>query len=131
MMTDPIADMLTRIRNANSIHRKSVSMPASRVRVGVAQVLKDEGFIVDYRVEQASPSSTLAVDLKYSEDGDKVIRKIERISKPGRRVYAGVKELKPILRGQGIQILTTPQGIVSDRKARELKVGGEILCKVF
>ena len=131
MMTDPIADMLTRIRNANSIHRKSVSMPASRMRVGVAQVLKDEGFIIDYHVEQASPASTLAVDLKYSEDGDKVIRKIERISKPGRRVYAGAGDLKPVLNGQGIQILTTPHGIVSDRKARELKVGGEILCKVF
>jgi len=131
MMTDPVADMLTRIRNANSIHRARVAMPASRLRVGVAQVLQDEGFIESYEVSEGKPSSTLTVALKYGEDGEHVIRTIDRVSKPGRRVYAGVKELKPVLHGQGIQILTTPQGIVSDRKARELNVGGEILCKVY
>jgi small subunit ribosomal protein S8 len=131
MMTDPVADMLTRIRNANSINRATVAMPASRLRVGLAQVLKDEGFIASYEVTPGTPASVLSVELKYGVDGENVIRKIDRVSKPGRRVYAGVKELKPVLRGQGIQILTTPQGIVSDRKARELNIGGEILCKVY
>ena len=131
MMTDPIADMLTRIRNANFISTKSVRMPASRIRVGIAEVLKTEGFITDYTVEEGQPSSTLDVRLKYGEDGEKVIRTIERISKPGRRVYASVDDLKPVLRGQGIQVVSSPKGVISDRQARELRVGGEILCKVF
>jgi len=131
MMTDPIADMLTRIRNANLIGRKSVAMPASRMRVGIANVLKDEGFIQDYAVEEGKPSSTLTVDLRYGVDGEKVIRSIQRVSKPGRRVYAGLGELKPVLRGQGIHVVSTPRGVISDRKARELGVGGELLAEVF
>ena len=131
MMTDPIADMLTRIRNANSIGRKTVDMPASRMRVGIANVLKDEGFIEDYSVEAGSPSSTLHVHLRYGIDGEKVIRSIIRVSKPGRRAYAGLKELKPVLRGQGIHVLSTPKGVISDRKARELGVGGELLAEVY
>ena len=131
MMTDPIADMLTRIRNANSIQMKDVRMPASRTRVGIAEVLKNEGFIAGYAVEEGKPASELSVQLKYSEDGERVIRKIERISKPGRRVYAGVSELKPVLSGQGIHVLSSPKGIVSDRQAREMHVGGEVLCKVY
>ncbi|MEL6429406.1 MAG: 30S ribosomal protein S8 [Planctomycetota bacterium] len=131
MMTDPIADMLTRIRNANSIGRKQVEMPASRMRVGIANVLKEEGFIQDYSVAEGKPSSTLHVTLRYGLDGEKVIRSIQRVSKPGRRAYAGIKELKPVLRGQGIAVLSTPKGVLSDRKARELNVGGELLAEVY
>lgn len=131
MMTDPIADMLTRIRNANSIGRKTVDMPASRMRVGIANVLKDEGFIENYNVEAAKPASILHVQLRYGIDGEKVIRSIIRVSKPGRRAYASLKELKPVLRGQGINVLSTPKGVISDRKARELGVGGELLAEVY
>ena len=131
MMTDPIADMLTRIRNANSIGRKTVDMPASRMRVGIANVLKDEGFIESYTVEAAKPASILHVQLRYGVDGEKVIRSIIRVSKPGRRAYASLKELKPVLRGQGINVLSTPKGVISDRKARELGVGGELLAEVY
>jgi small subunit ribosomal protein S8 len=131
MMTDPIADMLTRIRNATRIHDHKVSMPASRIRVGIAEVLKAEGYINAYQVTEGKPSSTLEITLRYGIDGEDVIRHIERISKPGRRVYASVSELYPVLRGQGIHILSTPRGIVSDRKAREFNVGGEVLAKLF
>ena len=131
MMTDTIADMLTRIRNANSIHRQKVSMPASRLRVGIAEVLKAEGFIIGYDVVPGEPSSIMTVELKYGIDGEHVIRAIDRVSKPGRRVYAGVNDLKPVLNGQGIQVLSTPQGVMSDRKAREMNVGGEVLAKVY
>ena len=130
MMTDPISDMLTRLRNANRIHKKRITMPASRLKVGIAQILKDEGFIADYQVEAAKPSSRLSIAMKYGQDGEHVLRSIERISKPGCRVYAGAGDLKPVLRGMGIQILSTPKGILSDRSAREANVGGEILCKV-
>lgn len=130
MMTDPISDMLTRIRNGNRIRKKRVVMPASRVKVGIAQILKDEGFIADYAVESAKPRSLLSLQLKYDQDGATVIRSVERVSKPGCRVYAGAGELKPVLRGMGIQILSTPRGIVSDRTARQERIGGEILCKV-
>jgi small subunit ribosomal protein S8 len=130
MMTDPISDMLTRLRNANRIQQKRVTMPASRMKVGIAQILKEEGFIQDYSVEAARPSSRLSIALKYGQDGEMIIRSIQRISKPGCRVYAGAEELKPVLRGMGIQILSTPKGILSDRIARQENVGGEILCKV-
>ena len=131
MMTDPVADMLTRIRNANSIRRKKVEMPASRMRVGIAEVLKEEGFIDSYEVTECKPASTLTIRLKYGIDGELVIRTIDRVSKPGRRVYSGFEDLKPVLRGQGIQVVSTPRGVLSDRKARELKVGGEVLAKVY
>jgi small subunit ribosomal protein S8 len=131
MMTDPVADMLTRIRNANSISRSLVSMPASRLRVAIAEVLKEEGFIGGYRVEESKPCSTLTLELKFGIDGERVIRGIDRISRPGCRVYRGVDELKPVLRGQGIHVVSTPQGVISDRKARELRVGGEVLAKVY
>jgi small subunit ribosomal protein S8 len=130
MMTDPISDMLTRLRNANRIRKKRVTMPASRVKVGIAQILKEEGFIHEYTVESGKPASQLAISMKYGLDGEMVIRSILRVSKPGCRVYAGAGDLKPVLRGMGIQILSTPKGILSDRSAREQKIGGEILCKV-
>ncbi len=130
MMTDPIADMLTRIRNANSVGLKKVTMSASKMKVGIAQVLKDEGFINDYSVVEEKPASRLVVNLKFGPDGEKVIREITRISKPGCRRFSGSKELPPVLRGLGIYVLSTPMGIVSDRSARKENVGGEILCKV-
>ena len=130
MMTDPIADMFTRIRNANTKRKKTVSMPASLVKYGIAQILKEEGYVSDVTVVEGKPASTLTLTLKYGEYGEHVITSIERISKPGRRVYAKADELKPILRGMGIQVLSTPKGILSDRSARKANLGGEILCKV-
>ena len=103
MMTDPLADMFTRLRNANTIGRKQVPMPASRIKVGVAEVLKNEGFIASYEVVAGQPASTLQVQLKYGPDGEKVIRSIDRVSKPGQRVYSGAQELKPVLRGQVVE----------------------------
>lgn len=130
MMTDPIADMLTRLRNANSVHKTDVTMPASRLKVGIAQVLKDEGFITGYVVEPAKPSSRLKITLKYGPDGEQVMRTLERVSKPGRRIYAGAAKIPYVLRGLGIYVLTTPKGVVSDRAARKENLGGEVLCKV-
>lgn len=131
MMTDPIADMVTRLRNANTNRSKTTRMPASTLKVGIAEILKTEGFIKDYKVEAGKPSSVLSISLKYGDDGESVIRSIDRVSKPGRRVYSGAKELAPVLRGMGIQIVSTPKGVLSDRAAREANVGGEILCKVY
>ena len=130
MMTDPIADFCTRLRNANANKRKQFTIPASKVKVGIAQVLKDEGFIAGYRVEPQKPQSTLVVELKYGEDGAFVVRRILRVSKPGRRVYSGATEMRPLLRGMGIRVISTPKGILSDRVARAQKLGGEILCEV-
>jgi small subunit ribosomal protein S8 len=131
MMTDPVADLLTRIRNANAIRMRHVNMPASKLRVAIAGVLADEGFIDSLEVEEQAPQSVLKLKLKYGPDGERVIRAIDRVSKPGCRVYAGVKDLPKVLRGLGIYVLSTPRGVLSDRKARELNVGGEILCKVY
>jgi len=133
MMTDPIADMLTRIRNSNAICQPQVSMPASKLRVAIAEVLTEEGFVASYRVEenQNTAGSTLTIKLKYGIEGEKVIRHIERISKPGCRVYVGVDDLKPVLQGQGIHVVSTPKGVLSDRKAREMRVGGEVLARVY
>jgi small subunit ribosomal protein S8 len=131
MMTDPIADMLNRLRNANTGGQKRTSMPASRLKVGIAGVLLKEGFIAGFEVWPGKPRSELVVDLKFGPDGQRVMRAIERISKPGRRVYSGVEKIPRVVRGLGIYVLTTPQGVVSDRQARELKVGGEVLCKVY
>lgn len=130
MLNDPIADMLTRIRNANRISRKSVSMPASRLKVGIAEVLMQEGFIEKYKVVEGSPASTLEIALKYGPDGEQVVRSIDRVSKPGCRRYMGAKEIRPVLNGLGIYVVSTPKGVISDRAAREQNVGGEILCKV-
>jgi small subunit ribosomal protein S8 len=131
MMTDPIADMMTRIRNANTIHAKTVTMPASLLKVGIAHILQEEGFIAASTVEPGTPASQLVLTLKYGEQGENVIQRIERISKPGKRVYAKATDLKPVLRGMGIQILSTPKGIRSDRKARAENLGGEVLCRVY
>jgi len=130
-MTDPVADLLTRVRNANRRHAKSVCMPASKLKVRIAQVLQDEGYIRSYRVEPKTPQSDLVLDLKYGPDGEFVIREIKRISKPGCRVYSSTKTLPRVLRGQGIYVLSTPKGVLSDRAARKENVGGEVLCQVY
>lgn len=131
MMTDPIADMLTRIRNAVRIERTSLDMPASKMRRGIAQVLKDEGYIWEFEEFETTPARTLRLHMKYGPNGERLITKIDRVSRPGRRVYRGYKELKPILGGMGIQILSTPKGVVSDRRARSEKVGGEVLAMIY
>ena len=131
MMTDPIADMLTRIRNAVRIERPSVDMPSSKEKRGVAQALKDEGYIWDFEETDTVPARTLRLQLKYGSNGEKVISKIDRVSRPGRRVYSGYRELKPVLGGLGVHIVSTPKGIISDRRARAEKVGGEVMARVY
>jgi small subunit ribosomal protein S8 len=148
MMTDPIADMLTRIRNANAIERPVVEMPATRVKTTIAQVLKDEGFILDYQVgmlvagedghksfeatqDFSKPKTLLRVFLKYGPEGERVIRHVRRISKPGCRIYRRADELKRVLDGLGIAIISTNKGMMSDRQARQQKVGGEVIANVW
>ncbi len=133
MMTDPIADMLTRIRNAVRIERPIVQIPLSKVKRGVAEVLKREGYIWDWREEDAddSPGKRLSIDLKYGPNGERVIRHIKRVSKPGRRVYSRANTLRPILNGLGISIISTSRGVVSDREARQKNLGGEVLCELW
>lgn len=148
MMTDPIADMLTRIRNANAIERPAAEMPATKLKVAVAQVLKDEGFILDYQVGKYSAGEggakefvtptpiqeakvVLRVYLKYGPEGERVIRHIARSSRPGRRYYQGAKQIRRVLDGLGIAILSTSRGVLSDRQARKQNVGGEVLAIVW
>lgn len=131
MMTDPIADMLTRIRNAVSVERPTVEMPVSKVKTGVAEVLKREGYIWEWKSEEAKPVGTLSIDLKYGPSGEQVIRHVKRVSKPGCRVYASAKDLRPVLNGLGISIVSTSKGVMSDREARQQNVGGEILCEIW
>ncbi|MDX1963734.1 MAG: 30S ribosomal protein S8 [Pirellulales bacterium] len=131
MMTDPIADMLTRIRNAVRIERPIVEMPVSSVKRGLAEVLKREGFIWDWQELESQPVNQLRLELKYGPNGERVIRHIKRVSKPGRRVFSRSAALKPILNGLGITILSTSKGVVSDREARQQKLGGEVLCELW
>ena len=129
-MTDPIADMLTRIRNANAVKAETVAIPSSNMKVHIAEILKEEGFIVDYKVE-GDVKKTLTITLKYSENGEKVISGLKRISKPGLRIYAGVEDLPKVINGLGIAIISTNKGIITDREARKLGVGGEVLAYVW
>lgn len=148
MLTDPIADMLTRIRNANRIERPAVDMPVTKQKTAIAAVLKDEGFIIDYHVGvltkddsgsesfQPLPGATganavLRLFLKYGPEGERVIRFIQRASRPGRRLYRRAGELPPVLDGLGIAILTTSQGVMSDRQARAKRIGGELLATIW
>ena len=131
MLTDPIADMLTRVRNANSIRRRTVDIPYSRVKNGIAEVLKREGFITDHLRIDAGPRSVLRLTLRYSQEGERVIRGIDRVSSPGRRVYSGAQEVGAFKKGQGIYVLSTDRGVLSDREARQKNAGGEILCRVW
>jgi small subunit ribosomal protein S8 len=127
---DPIADMLTRIRNANRVGRRMVLIPKSKICVGIAQVLKDEGYIEEFDVVDDERQGQIRVKLKYSNTGEKVIHVIDRESKPGCRVYRGVDSLPKVLNGMGIVVISTSKGVMSDRKAREANVGGELLCTV-
>jgi len=149
MMTDSIADMLTRIRNAVRIERAAVDMPATRLKAHVAQVLKDEGFILDFQVgtmeasesgqetftpakeARGGPKTILRVFLKYGPEGEKVIRNIARASRPGRRLYRRADQIKPVLDGLGIGIVSTNRGVMSDRQARTQRLGGELLCTMW
>ena len=150
MMTDTIADMLTRIRNANRIERALVDMPASKLKLGIAEVLRREGFILHFQIgrpgldEQGHPvfheigsdqigvgKTVLRLHLKYGPDGEKVIRHISRASKPGRRFYMASRELQSVLDGQGIRVLSTSRGVISDREAKSRNLGGEVLCTVW
>ena len=130
-MSDPLGDMLTRIRNGQRANKSVITVPASKLRSNVLDVLQREGYIRGYSwAEVRSGIAELTVELKYSE-GQPVIREINRVSKPGRRVYAGIKKLQPIYNGLGIAILSTPRGVMSDSEARAANVGGEVLCQVF
>ncbi len=131
MLNDPIADMLTRIRNANRALHETTTMPASRMKVEIARVLKDEGYIKDYRVETGEAFDTLVVELKYGRSRERVITDLRRISKPGRRVYAKNDRLPRVLGGMGTAIMSTSRGLVTSRTAQELGVGGEVLCFVW
>jgi small subunit ribosomal protein S8 len=150
MMTDPIADMFTRLRNASRIERPVVDMPATKLKARIAQVLKDEGYILDYQlgklvaddqgrkdfqadanVNLAEAHVILRIFLKYGPEGERVFLRIDRASKPGRRLYRRANQLKPVLDGLGIAILSTSKGIMSDRQARAQRLGGELLCTVW
>lgn len=129
-MQDPIADLLTRIRNANRVGRRYVFVPKSKIGVGILNVLKEEGYIDGYDEIEAKPVNQIRVQLRYALSGQSVIHEIQRVSKPGRRVYSSVEKLPKVLDGLGISVISTSRGVMSDRRARESNVGGEVLCQV-
>jgi small subunit ribosomal protein S8 len=131
MLTDPIADMLTRIRNANKALQEHVEMPTSRLKEEIARILKEEGYITDYRVEKGESFDTLTVELKFGRNRERVITDLKRISRPGRRVYARRDRLPRVLGGMGISILSTSQGLLTGKTAAERGVGGEVVCFVW
>ena len=131
MNTDPIADMLTRIRNANTVSHATVEVPASKLKVQLAKLLKEEGFIADYEVKEEGNFKVIVITLKYEANGKPVITKLQRVSKPGLRHYSKAKNLEKVLGGMGIAVVSTPKGLLTDRKARKENVGGEVLCHVY
>jgi small subunit ribosomal protein S8 len=131
MMTDPIADMLTRIRNAGTARHAETSCPSSRQKLAVAKVLQAEGFIGEVRVEARDGQPVLVMQIRYGEDGVAMIDGIRRVSKPGRRVYVGKDEIPKVRNGLGVAVLTTSRGVLSDRSAREASIGGEVICEVW
>ena len=130
-MSDPIADMLTRLRNAHGARHSETDIPHSKMKESIAKVLKDEGYIMDYRTVGSDVTKTLRVSLRYAETGEPVVSGLERVSRPGRRTYFGCSEIPHVLDGLGICILSTSNGVLSDREARRQKVGGEILCNIW
>ena len=130
-MTDPIADMLTRIRNANMVAHETVSIPASKLKIELAKLLKSEGLIADYEVKDAGKFKEIVVTLKYDERKRPVISKLERISKPGLRSYCKAKNLPKVLGGLGVAIVSTSKGLLTDRKARKENIGGEVICYIY
>jgi small subunit ribosomal protein S8 len=130
-MSDPLADFLTRIRNGVRANFEAVEMPLSKIKVSVAKVLKEEGYIRDYQVIDQGVQGTLKIDLKYGPANEKVITGIRRVSKPGLRQYSKSRRIPKVMSGLGVAILTTSQGVISDRKAKQLNIGGEVLCEVW
>ncbi|MBS4031673.1 MAG: 30S ribosomal protein S8 [Clostridiales bacterium] len=130
-MTDPIADMLTRIRNANMVHHDTVEMPGSKIKLAIADILKQEGYIKEFDFKKDNKQGTIRIYLKYGPNREKVITGLKRISKPGLRVYAQKDDLPKVLSGLGIAIISTSQGIMSDKAARKNGVGGEVLCYIW
>lgn len=131
MMTDPIADMLTRIRNAVRIERPVVDIPASKIKVNIAGVLQREGYIWDYEVVEQAPQNILRIHLKYGPNGERVIQHVHRVSSPGRRIFARVDQMPNVLQGLGISIISTSHGVMSNREAKRKGVGGEVICKLW
>jgi small subunit ribosomal protein S8 len=129
--SDPIADMLTRIRNAMSARHAKVDVPASKLKADIARILKEEGYILNYKMAEEGTKKTIKIYLKYTPANAPVINKIERVSRPGCRVYVGAREIPKVLGGLGINILTTPQGVMTGKSARKNGVGGELLCQVY
>lgn len=130
-MSDPIADMLTRIRNASMVAHETVDVPASKLKVELAKLMKEEGFISDYAVKEDGNFKVITITLKYDANRKPVITKLERISKPGLRHYSKAKNLQKVLGGLGVAIVSTPKGLLTDRKARKENVGGEVLCYIY
>jgi small subunit ribosomal protein S8 len=131
MLTDPIADMLARIRNANKALHETTSLPASKLKVEIARLLKEEGYIRDFRIESGDSFDTLVVELKYGRNRERAITDLRRVSKPGRRVYADKNHLPRVLGGLGTTIVSTSSGVVTGRRAEELGVGGEVICYIW
>ena len=131
MLTDPVADMLTRIRNANKALHESTSMPSSRLKVEICRILKEEGYIKDFQVVEGEAFDTLVIDLKFGRNRQRVLSDLKRVSKPGRRVYARKDRLPRVLGGMGVAILSTSAGVVTARTAQERGIGGEVICFVW
>jgi small subunit ribosomal protein S8 len=131
MMTDPIADMLTRIRNANTALHDAVEMPGSTLKAEVAKVLKEQGYIADYELQEARVGTELVIRLKYSRDRRRVISGLKRVSKPGRRVYVDRTSIPRVLGGMGVAVLSTSQGVITGQEARRRGIGGEVICSVW
>ena len=130
-MSDPLADMLTRIRNATKAHFSSVNMPLSKLKVGVAKVLKEEGYISEYHILEDGPQGTLKIDLKYGAHNERVITGIKKVSKPGQRQYKPSNKIPKVMNGLGVAILSTSNGVVGDKVARQQNIGGELLCEIW
>ena len=131
MVTDPIADMLTRIRNANQMRYKEVEVPASKIKIEIARILKEEGFIADYKIKQNNVQDFLVLFLKYGDNKERVITGLKRISKPGLRVYVKAEDVPRVLNGLGIAIISTSEGLMKDKDARERSLGGEVLAYIW
>jgi small subunit ribosomal protein S8 len=131
MVTDPVADMLTRVRNGSLAEHEKVDIPASRLKVRLAEILKEEGFIKNFRLIEDKRQGVLRIYLKYGPGQERVISGLRRVSKPGRRLYVGAERIPSVLGGMGVAILSTPQGLLTDRESRKAKVGGEVLCYVW
>ncbi|MGM0608001.1 MAG: 30S ribosomal protein S8 [Candidatus Muiribacteriota bacterium] len=130
-MTDPVADMLTRVRNANKNMSKSVEIPHSKIKLEIAKILKDNGFIRDFKEYKVNKKNFIKVDMKYAKNKERIINGLKRISKPGLRIYVGKEEIPRVLGGLGLAILSTPKGVISDKASRKLGVGGEVVCYVW